>query len=1057
MTGNSFFDGHFRVGTTVFPNNFIVTGNGRIGIGTDSPDVIVHINGTDALKIPVGDDTQRPTADNAGHRGYIRYNTTTSQFEGFGAGNAWGSLGGVIDVDQDTLVSAEDAAGDSNNEIKFYTSAAPNATHSNHRMIIGSSGLLGIGSGLVSPNSLVHVSGNVGSRLLQVGDAVQPNIMKIEDSNIALIGDLTVTGNSFFDGTVTVNGHLVPNRTLTYTLGTTENRWQDLYVSTGSIHMGDLKISYDSDTKTVKFSNLDGDNEQVNIDTGSDITDFEGSINVDQNARIGGTLGVTGNTTIDGTLDVNGTLEVSGVDIEENLNIGGTLGVTGNTTVDGRLDVNNEADISDTLTLSKISGTGLSVVSDATVGGDLVVTGNTIIDGITTITNSTDSTNKDTGALIVEGGVGIEENLNVSGNLKIGESKLYINDTQVTATAAELNLLHGVSSAAVGFLTDFGTASLPNMNTVDNTSGRYRWSGTTNGRPDINGSSNEYGTVLHLEYVSSGGATLGSQLAWDIAGNNLFIRTLDGDTNSGTEWWKLWHHGNDGSGSTLDADLLDGANASDAASNSTIVKRNVSGYIYANYFNTTPNDVTSGVTKVLVETGNDGFMRHGTAASIRSFINVEDGATAGGTYQSAAELLTAIKTVDGTGTDLNADKLDGHEGAYYLQELGIVGNTITLTGGNAITVPFATNAGKLDDIESGNFLRSDVSDTFTGTLIGPESNTASIIVKNHSYSANELHIGGWSNTTEAHISKIRMSNHNLHIDSADGGGVHLNNYSTGPVYIHGNEVWHAGNLTDAVIKNAVEDASNSNIFTDAYQGKLDGITTGANNYELPAANLSQLGGVKVGSGLNITTGGLLSVGSISAEALAGVEAHGGSNGKFLRMTSSGMQWYAVDSSPWSQSGTTLTYDGKIIVDEIDIGGADLAEKFAVSDADNDIEPGMVLVIDHNKVGHLTVSTEPYDKKVAGIISGANGIKAGVILQQDDALGHGDNLVALAGRVWVKASDENGVIEPGDMLTTSSTRGHAMKVTEYDRARGAIIGKAMSTIESGFVLILIQNM
>jgi len=64
-----------------------------------------------------------------------------------------------------------------------------------------------------------------------------------------------------------------------------------------------------------------------------------------------------------------------------------------------------------------------------------------------------------------------------------------------------------------------------------------------------------------------------------------------------------------------------------AASNSTVVQRNGSGYIYANFLNTTASDVTSGVTKIMVETGNDSFIRHGSAAAVRSFINVADGAT----------------------------------------------------------------------------------------------------------------------------------------------------------------------------------------------------------------------------------------------------------------------------------------------------------------------------------------------------------------------------------------------------------------------------------------------
>ena len=67
-------------------------------------------------------------------------------------------------------------------------------------------------------------------------------------------------------------------------------------------------------------------------------------------------------------------------------------------------------------------------------------------------------------------------------------------------------------------------------------------------------------------------------------------------------------------------------NASTSASTNTIVKRNASGYIFANYFNTTANDVSSGVTKVMVETNNDNYIRHGNAAAVRSFLNVADGA-----------------------------------------------------------------------------------------------------------------------------------------------------------------------------------------------------------------------------------------------------------------------------------------------------------------------------------------------------------------------------------------------------------------------------------------------
>ena len=63
-------------------------------------------------------------------------------------------------------------------------------------------------------------------------------------------------------------------------------------------------------------------------------------------------------------------------------------------------------------------------------------------------------------------------------------------------------------------------------------------------------------------------------------------------------------------------------------------------------------------------------------------------------------------------------------------------------------------------------------------------------------------------------------------------------------------------------------------------------------------------------------------------------------------------------------------------------------------------------------------------------------------------------VALTGRVYCKADASAGSIEPGDLLTSSSTPGHAMKVTNYAEAPGAIIGKAMNSLEKGQGLILV---
>jgi hypothetical protein len=53
-----------------------------------------------------------------------------------------------------------------------------------------------------------------------------------------------------------------------------------------------------------------------------------------------------------------------------------------------------------------------------------------------------------------------------------------------------------------------------------------------------------------------------------------------------------------------------------------------------------------------------------------------------------------------------------------------------------------------------------------------------------------------------------------------------------------------------------------------------------------------------------------------------------------------------------------------------------------------------------------------------------------------------------------ADVSNGPIKPGDCLTSSSTPGHAMKVTDHVRAQGAIIGKAMTSLSSGAGMVLV---
>ena len=143
-------------------------------------------------------------------------------------------------------------------------------------------------------------------------------------------------------------------------------------------------------------------------------------------------------------------------------------------------------------------------------------------------------------------------------------------------------------------------------------------------------------------------------------------------------------------------------------------------------------------------------------------------------------------------------------------------------------------------------------------------------------------------------------------------------------------------------------------------------------------------------------------------------------------------------------------DGRVVCNQLEItGGSDLAEPFETAAP---VEPGTVMVIDPEHAGALRASSEPYDARVAGVVSGAGDIQAGLSLRQEGVT-EGETPVALTGRVYVRCSAENGPVSPGDLLTTATTPGHAMRASDRERSFGAVLGKAMGHLDEGTGLVL----
>jgi uncharacterized protein (DUF2345 family) len=130
------------------------------------------------------------------------------------------------------------------------------------------------------------------------------------------------------------------------------------------------------------------------------------------------------------------------------------------------------------------------------------------------------------------------------------------------------------------------------------------------------------------------------------------------------------------------------------------------------------------------------------------------------------------------------------------------------------------------------------------------------------------------------------------------------------------------------------------------------------------------------------------------------------------------------------------------------GAADVAEWVRASEP---VTPGDVLVLDPEHRQQYCLSTGPCSLLVAGVVSTEPGVVLGASATFDQRA-----LLALAGIVSVKVTDEGGPILPGDLLVSSSTPGHAMRWAGGDRCPCALVGKALEPMiaDTGLILVLL---
>jgi hypothetical protein len=140
-----------------------------------------------------------------------------------------------------------------------------------------------------------------------------------------------------------------------------------------------------------------------------------------------------------------------------------------------------------------------------------------------------------------------------------------------------------------------------------------------------------------------------------------------------------------------------------------------------------------------------------------------------------------------------------------------------------------------------------------------------------------------------------------------------------------------------------------------------------------------------------------------------------------------------------------------VTGDVLLSGADCAENFRVAPA-TAAEPGTVMVIQND--GLIRPCSREMDPTVAGVVSGAGGLKAAIVL--DYQAGAETVPIAMIGKVFVKVDADVAAISAGDLLVTSSTLGHAMRLPPNLRDRsstsGLILGKALAPLRAGQELI-----
>jgi hypothetical protein len=461
------------------------------------------------LKLPSGNTASRPSS---AVQGYIRYNSETSQFEGFGAGDTWGSLGGVSDVDQNTKILAEDGAGTNDNNLRFFNDGA-------ETMRITSVGLVGIGTN--APDAKLEINSSTGNCLrLTYNDAngsaanfsalttTSGGNLKLYSSGLTTIveetNNLDIAGHDAATLGLKLAGVLVTATAAELNLldGVTSTTTELNYVDTtvGAV-VASKAMVVDSSRNITNLNNL---RTTGNLGINSSAPDKQVEINSDT----GNCLRLTYNTSGGSATNYADLLTSSGGNL--------TILSSGLTTF---IDVTNNLDVAghDGSTLGLKLGGTLVTATAAELN---------LLDGVTSTTTELNYVDTTAGTVVASKAMVVDSsrnivnlnNLRTTGNLGLNTSapdkQLEVN----SATGACLRLTYNSSSGSATNYADFSTSSGGNLTLLS--SGLTTFIDVTN----------------NLDIAGHDGNTLGLKLGGTlVTATAAELNLLDGVTSTTTE------------------------------------------------------------------------------------------------------------------------------------------------------------------------------------------------------------------------------------------------------------------------------------------------------------------------------------------------------------------------------------------------------------------------------------------------------------------------------------------------------------------------------------------